>query len=90
MIVAIDADRTVDAGSIQDCFAIDTGAAQHFVQPKFKFSVKSDLELKPDFSPVAMDSVSAHARSAIDMQLLLIQDKVNRGEMIFPDNFELL
>jgi hypothetical protein len=48
-------------------------------------------ELVPDFSLVAIDSLTVpEARSAIDAQLLLIQDRVNNGQMSFPDNFELL
>jgi hypothetical protein len=45
----------------------------------------------PDFSLVAIDSLTApEARSAIDAQLLLIQDRVNNGQMSFPNNFEFL
>jgi hypothetical protein len=48
-------------------------------------------ELVLDFSLVAIDSLTVpEARSAIDAQLLLIQDRVNNGQMSFPDNFELL
>jgi hypothetical protein len=47
-------------------------------------------ELKPDFSLVAIDSLTVPSRSAIDTQLLQIQDQVNNGDMSFPDNFELL
>jgi hypothetical protein len=48
-------------------------------------------KLLPDFSLVAIDSLTVpEARSAIDAQLLLIQDRVSNGQMSFPDNFELL
>jgi hypothetical protein len=46
--------------------------------------------IKPDFSLVAIDSSAAPPESAIDMQLLLIQDRVNSGHVTFPDNFDLL
>jgi hypothetical protein len=40
---------------------------------------------------IAIDSLTVpEARSAIDAQWLLIQDRVNNGQMYFPDNFELL
>jgi hypothetical protein len=51
---------------------------------------ESSTELKPDFSLVAIDSLTMPSRSAIDTQLLQIQDRVNNGDMSFPDNFELL
>jgi hypothetical protein len=40
--------------------------------------------VKPDFSLVAIDSSAAPPESAIDVQLLLIQDRVNKGHMTFP------
>jgi hypothetical protein len=40
---------------------------------------------------VAIDSLTVSpSRSAIDTQLLQIQDRVNNGDTSFPDNFELL
>jgi hypothetical protein len=45
----------------------------------------------PDFSLVAINSLTIpEARSEIDAQLLLIQDRVNNGQMSFPNNSELL
>jgi hypothetical protein len=46
--------------------------------------------VKPDFSLVAIDFSAAPPESAIYAQLLLIQDRVNRGHMTFPDNFDPL
>jgi hypothetical protein len=51
---------------------------------------ESSTKLKPDFSLVAIDSLTVPSRSEIDTQLLQIQDRVNNGDMSFPDNFELL
>jgi hypothetical protein len=52
---------------------------------------KSSTELKPDFSLVAIYSLTVPpSRLVIDTQLLQIQDRVNNGDMSFPDNFELL
>jgi hypothetical protein len=52
---------------------------------------ESSTELKPNFSLVAIDSFTVPvSRSAIDTQLLQIQERVNNGDMSFPDNFKLL
>jgi hypothetical protein len=50
---------------------------------------KAEL-IKPDFSLVAIDSSVIQSESAIDAQLLLIQDRVNHGDMTFPNKFDLL
>jgi hypothetical protein len=51
----------------------------------------SITELKPDFSLVAIDSLTfPPPRLAIDTQLLQIQDRVNNGDISFPDNFRAL
>jgi hypothetical protein len=60
---------------------VDTGAVQ---------TITEEADIKPDFSPVAIDSSAIQSESAINAQLLLIQDKVNHGHMTFPDNFDLL
>jgi hypothetical protein len=81
--------------------AVDSDSSDSFVKvhkPDFliiaieqECVVISDVDLvKPDFSLVAIDSSAAPPESAIDAQLLLIQDRVNKGHMTFPDNFELL
>jgi hypothetical protein len=88
-----------DVGSV----AIDSDSSNSFVKvhrPDFSIIVieqecvvildKAVDLVKPDFSLVAIDSSAAQPESAIDAQLLLIQDKVNKGHMTFPDNFELL
>jgi hypothetical protein len=46
--------------------------------------------IKPDFSLVAIDWSAVPPESAIDVQLLLIHNRVNSGHMTFPDNFDLL
>jgi hypothetical protein len=51
---------------------------------------ESYTKLKPNFSLVAIDSLTVPSRLAIDTQLLQIHDQVNNGDMSFPDNFELL
>jgi hypothetical protein len=48
------------------------------------------IKIKPDFSLVAINLSAAPPEPAIDAELLLIQDRVNRGQMTFPDNFDLL
>jgi hypothetical protein len=74
-IIAIEHDCSIDSS------IIDSNIAKEH----------ESTELVPDFSVVAIDSLAVpEARSAIDAQLLLIQDQVNNGQMSFPDNFELL
>jgi hypothetical protein len=74
-IIAIEQDCSIDSS------IIDSNIAKEH----------ESHELVPDFSLVAIDSLTVpEARSAIDAQLLLIQDRVNNGQMSFLDNFELL
>jgi hypothetical protein len=42
------------------------------------FTLSGSIKIKPNFSLVAIDSSAAPPELAIDAQLLLIQDKVNR------------
>jgi hypothetical protein len=61
------------------------------IKPVIVSTLGGEVKLiKPNFSPVAIDSSAASLELAIDAQLLLIQDRVNRGHMTFPDNFDLL
>jgi hypothetical protein len=82
-----------DVGSV----AIDSDSSNSFVKvhiPDFLIiaieqecvviSDKAVDLVKPDFSLVAIDSSAAPPESAIDVQLLLIQDRVNKGHMTFP------
>jgi hypothetical protein len=74
-IIAIEHDCLIDSSIIDS-----TIAKEH-----------ESTELMPDFSLVAIYLLTVpEARSAIDAQLLLIQDQFNNGQMSFPDNFELL
>jgi hypothetical protein len=77
LIIAIEHDCSIDSSVIDS-----TIAREH---------ESLTTELKPDFSLVAIDSLTVPpSRSAIDTQLLQIQDPVSNGDMSFPDNFELL
>jgi hypothetical protein len=72
-IIAIEHDCSIDSGIIDS-----TIAREH-----------ESTKLKPNFSLVAIDSLTVPiSRLAIDAQLLLIQDRVNNGQMTFPDNFK--
>jgi hypothetical protein len=54
------------------------------------FTLSGPIKIKPDFPFVAINLSAALPELVIDAQLLLIQDRVNRGQMTFPDNFDLL
>jgi hypothetical protein len=74
-IIAVEHDCLIDSSIIDS-----TIAKEH-----------ESRELVPDLSLVAIDSLTVpEARSAIDAQLLLIQDRVNSGQKSFPNSFELL